>query len=566
MMIQLDFPVGVSDYRKLIVGNYIYVDKSLSIKDLVHDGEVVVINRPRRFGKTLFMSMLQHFFSAEVGGLETATLFNRSLLASMSPEYLQKYQGQFSVIFISFKDIKATDFDLSLEKITELFSRLFIENSAILSEGHLSDAEIESYARIMHKTATRSDLEAALLNLSLYLRKTYQKPVIILIDEYDTPILSGYTHQYYEDIIGFIRALFGAGLKDNPNIFKAVITGIIRIAKENLFSDLNNAEVYTTLNNRYSEYFGFTEAETNHLLAQTKLIPQGPSIKQWYNGYQIGEATIYNPWSIIKCLKESGKLQPYWVNTSDNLLIKQILARSNRDLKKTMELLLQGRTVKEAIQLHLHFENIEDNETALLSLLLYSGYLTGTVSEVRGLVRLVNLKIPNQEVHFLFEDVMMTWFIESMGYHRYQHWIDDLTNGNIDKFSQELQQYLLTSMSYFDSTGHQPERFYHGFVLGLIASLQKTHRIHSNRESGFGRYDLALIPKDATQLGVIIEFKSVAKSEDLQSAADEALSQIKTNYYQADLIQSGIKTILQIGMAFCVKDVVVKYNQISIAE
>jgi hypothetical protein len=555
------YPVGVSDYRELVTGGYGYVDKSLSILEVLRDGVVSIICRPRRFGKTLFMSMLQHFFAENVRSENTRALFKSSLLAQKNPEILKEHQGQYSVIYLTCKDLRYPSFEGAYQGFQGLLSRLYVEHSSLLDSLKLDEAEKEAFEKILKSTANDAGMRTALRDLSAYLYKAYGKRVIILIDEYDTPILSGYMEGDYKQIIDFMRGFLGAALKDNPCVFKSVITGIIRVAKENLFSDLNNALVHTVLLDRYSDAFGFTESEVNCLLEEAELSSSAAQIKRWYNGYQIGPSTIYNPWSIIRCLSEKGLLKLYWVNTSGNDLIRKILSEAGPSLKIRLEKLIQGESIPAVIDEHVTFENLSNNETALWSLLLFSGYLTAMDAQLddEGFYQ-AQLRIPNQELLHLYRRQVVGWFRDYLGYTGYKDFINHLLTGNLDRFQQDLNHYLKSSMSYFDSQGKEPERFYHGLVLGLIATLHDRYQIFSNRESGYGRYDIAMIPADKSQMGLVIEFKSIADEKNLIQGAEMALTQIKTKLYSAELTQAGVRKILQVGMAFSGKQVAIAHE------
>ncbi|MBS0655596.1 MAG: AAA family ATPase [Verrucomicrobia bacterium] len=557
------FPVGVSDFRKLITGNFIYVDKTLGIKHVLQESEISIICRPRRFGKTLFMSMLQHFFADAVDAIPTKTLFHNSLLARQEPKIVEQHQGKYCVIFLTFKDLKSTNFDSAYQGIKQLLWQLYEEHIAVLDSHLLSETEKEQFRRILTKTQDFEETRTALKDLSHFIFKAYQKRVVVLIDEYDTPILSGYLENYYKDIIRFMKGFLGAGLKDNPYVIKTVLTGIIRVAKENLFSDLNNAEVYSVLRDSYSDDFGFTESEVNQLLQKTDLSHQAEDIKKWYNGYKIGTQTIYNPWSIISCLKHKGKFEPYWVNTSANELIRKILAEASAEAKIQLETLMQGGEIICPVDEHITFEDLSEDDTALWSLLLFSGYLTAQNVQLDALSYYqCDLSIPNQEVLSLYRKQLVSSLRDRIGVKRYDAFINHLLTGNLEAFQELLNHILLQTISYFDTQGNQPERFYHGFILGLIATLHDSYHIYSNRESGLGRYDIALIPLDASRLGLVLEFKTIADPKDLETGAKEALKQTKTKLYATELLSAGIKKVLQIGMAFCGKKVAIASQQV----
>jgi hypothetical protein len=389
-----------------------------------------------------------------------------------------------------------------------------------------------------------------------YLYGHYGAKPWLLIDEYDSPIQSGYIGGYYDQMIGFMRGLLGAALKNNFYLDRAVITGILRVSKESLFSGLNNLKVYSVFNQVYSEYFGFTESEVKQLLDQAGLVSYSAEIRAWYNGYQMGDQVIYNPWSIVNCVNEGGELKPYWVNTSDNVLVKKLLAQGDRTVKDQLELLIRQEPIQAVIDENMVFGDLDTNANALWSLLLFSGYLKASNLKQKRTKLEATLTIPNQEVLALYCDIIQDWFTLSLGETRYEAFLKSLTTGAVEEFTDRLQRYLLETASIFDVSGHDPEKFYHGFVLGLIISLQATHEVQSNRESGYGRYDVMLIPKDRSELGIVMEFKVVRDpAKDLKLAAQDALNQINARQYKTTLRQKGITKILQLGLAFCGKQV-----------
>lgn len=559
----MKFITGYSDFREIIKSNIVFVDKSLLIKDILDDAKTVLITRPRRFGKTLNLSMLNYFFNLPeliIGDGDPKHLF-QGLAINNEKEYLT-HQNQYPVIFITLKDVKESNQAAAYNKIFELVVEMFGLHAYLLKSDRLSPDQKDLFEIIISRRANQQQIENGLLTLSKFLYAYHQKQVIILIDEYDTPIQSGYFYGFSKEIIAFMRNFFGAGLKDNIFIKKAVLTGILRIAKENLFSGLNNIETYSLLQNRYSQYFGFTENEVSQLLTQADLNNNAKEIRDWYNGYCFGKTTIYNPWSIVSCLSKGGQLRPYWVNTSGNELIKEEMAKASPDFKIQFELLLQGRTISQMINESFVFSDLQVSEETIWSLLLFSGYLKALNAEAGEdeIEYECTLAIPNQEVSRLYKSLVRKWFIDKLGSLHYQHFLADLLNGRMDDFSQALQRYLFETASFFDVNGHYPEKFYHGFVLGLVASLGKTHQIKSNRESGYGRYDVMIIPKDKTQLGIIMEFKRVEdEDQDLKLMAEDALKQVRSRGYEAELKQQDISKILSIGMAFCGKKVKVAY-------
>lgn len=560
------FPLGVSDFRTLVTDNYQYVDKTLSIKQVHDDGATtIILTRPRRFGKTLFMSMLQHFYASNVNGYATRAFFSQSALKAQQPAFFERHQGQYSVISISLKDVKQETFESTIRTFKNLVASLFQKHDALLKSKKLTSLDKERFMQLYTRESNLEDLQNALLYLSDFLNKAYGRPIIILIDEYDTPIIHSYLKGYYAPLIEFMRGFFSSALKDNVSCYKAVISGILRVAKESLFSDLNNAAIYTLLSKKYYDAFGFTLNETKNLIENTQRNYDLNSIQNWYNGYLIGDEPVFNPWSIIQCLSFDGELAPYWVNTSSNELIIDTLAKSTSNFKVNLQNLMQSKEVLLPIDFHVHFKNLADNDDALWSLLYFSGYLTGTTAKAKGLTQMIHAKIPNQEIMLLYQNILTKWFSNVIGNSQFEYMLSELTCGNVEFFTAVLKKLLMNAMSYFDASGHEPERFYHGLVLGLVAALQDKYMLLSNRESGLGRYDLALLPLDKARLGIVFEFKTEALEERLAKTAALALKQIDDNQYITTLKQAGLGKVLKIGMAFCSKKFAVRTSMVSFA-
>ena len=548
--------VGQDNFGAAVSEKLDFVDKSLFIKEIFDKKEVTVsvIVRPRRFGKTFNLSMLHHFLAAEVNGLKTQTLFDNLKIAQAGDGYM-KHQGQYPVVFISFKSIKHSDYASSYNNIAKLMSQTYSGYSELLTSPQLSSHQKEIFCSVLEERATEASLQSSLLDLTHALYLHHGIKPWLLIDEYDTPIQAGYLNNYYKDIVEFMRGLFGSALKGNANMHRAVVTGILRIAKEDLFSGVNNLKVYSVLDSAYADCFGFTEQEVDAVLNKNNLQHLSADIKTWYNGYYIGNCQIYNPWSIANCIHDKGLLKAYWVNTSDNALIRQTMAHADGALKKEFEAILQGQPVSALIDEGITFADLNKSGDKLWSLLLFAGYLTSIKTEWVDTKSRCLLTASNREVMALYRDIIMDWFSESLGQTKYQALLESLTTGNVTQFLSILQKFLLRSSSYFDVGGEEPERFYHGFIMGLIVSLSDTHHVQSNKESGFGRYDVLLVPKDPHRLGLILEFKVADSAKALQASAEEALLQINTRGYEAELKQKGIKQILKIGLAFYGKEV-----------
>lgn len=561
-------PIGVSDFRKLIETRdsdgqpYLFVDKSLFIKEVIDDlTEVKLFTRPRRFGKTLNMSMLYHFFSQEVDNKQTTNLF-KNLKITQYNKYITKHQGQYPVIFLTFKDIKSQSFEEAYHDFCKLLSTAYEQHEKIiLSTPELTTRQKEQYRGILDRQAPLSDIKMALKDLTFYLHKSYGVKPIVLIDEYDTPIQAAYVKKYYEEMIQFMREFLSAGLKDNSHLEKAILSGILRVSKESLFSGLNNLKTYSLLNTRYGDYFGFTDVEVMKLLEKTNLVKEMSRTKEWYNGYQIGETVIYNPWSIVNYIQEKGKLGSYWVNTSDNALIKKLLSRSTIGFKSQFELLLQDKSIEMLINEYIIFTNLEANESAIWALLLMSGYLKATVIKEEGTHTLCQLQIPNKEVKDLYRSFIAEWLSGVNNASVFNQFLNNLLTGNIIDFESQLKEIMIQSFSVYDIKGKEPEKFFHGFMLGLTACIDfDKYTLDSNKEAGLGRYDIVIAPKDPNSLGIILEIKSIHNILTLQKAAAEALLQIETKQYTQTNLLKKVKSILMIGIAFSGKELSIAYK------
>ncbi|MDF3055109.1 MAG: putative AAA-ATPase [Gammaproteobacteria bacterium] len=552
----MNFIIGVDDFGKIIKEKYNFIDKSLFIKEVLDNRgtEVIVITRPRRFGKTLNMSMLHHFLGSEVNNLKTEGMFDHLKIAKEGSAYMD-HQGRYPVISITFKAMACSSYDQAKQIFAELLSQLYGQHRVLLlSEALYSDEKL-FFERVLNRKASDADLIFSLQRLSNYLHRHHGVKPWILIDEYDTPIQSGHSNNHYKEIVELMRGVLGNVLKGNADIHQAVITGILQISKESLFSGLNNLRVYSLLNEKYAEYFGFTGSEVDEALKKINLHHLSGEIKGWYNGYHIGQCQIYNPWSIANCIAEKGALRPYWVNTSNSELIKTSMALAEAIVKEKFEQILAGNPIEVIITEKMVFGDLKTNTDALWSLLLFSGYLTVRKATPIDTEFNCELQTPNQEVAALYRTVIRGWFTDSLSTAGYQAFLENLTTGDLDTFLERLKRFLKESSSFFDVGGKNPEKFYHGFVLGLIVSLADTHTVQSNKESGYGRYDVMIIPKDIQKLGLILEFKVAKKGVTLKQTAQEALAQIEARDYETELRQRGIQNILKIGLAFRKKEV-----------
>ena len=536
-------PDGISDFKTLIENNYYYVDKTPFISEVGKNvGKTLLFTRPRRFGKTLNMSMLKYFFDVR-DAEENRKLF-KDLEIENSP-YI-KEQGKYPVIFISMKDIKEMSFDRAITEVKNLLSSLYNQFEFIREK--LNENELIEFNNIWLEK-NDNNLRKALLNLAIFLQKYYQKKVIVLIDEYDTPLVSAYRYGYYKEAKNFFSGLYGSVLKDNTVLQMGAITGIIRVVRAGIFFDLNNLKERSILNKEYDEYFGFLEKETKEALKYYEIDSKLEEVHSWYNGYRFGDTKVYNPWSILNFLSER-EFKSYWIDTSENYLIKDILKSADRETFNKLNNLLFGKEVEEEITGKSTLQEVLEAHD-LWELLLFSGYLT---IDKKIEDDIYSIKIPNNEVKKFFKDS----FIEiSFGTNlTFKRLIKNLLDNNIDKFEIELQEILLKYMSFYDISNI--EKVYHNFILGLMIHLEGRYHINSNGESGLGRYDIEIEPLNKNMRGFILEFKVADSEKNLEKKAEEALKQIKDKKYYVSLQDRGIKEITFVGMAFYKKFVKIK--------
>ena len=536
-------PDGISDFKTLIENNYYYVDKTPFISEVGKNvGKTLLFTRPRRFGKTLNMSMLKYFFDVR-DAEENRKLF-KDLEIENSP-YI-KEQGKYPVIFISMKDIKEMSFDRAITEVKNLLSSLYNQFEFIREK--LNENELIEFNNIWLEK-NDNNLRKALLNLAIFLQKYYQKKVIVLIDEYDTPLVSAYRYGYYREAKNFFSGLYGSVLKDNTVLQMGVITGIIRVVRAGIFSDLNNLKERSILNKEYDEYFGFLEKETKEALKYYEIDSKLGEVHSWYNGYRFGDTKVYNPWSILNFLSER-EFKSYWIDTSENYLIKDILKSADSETFNKLNNLLFGKEVEEEITGKSTLQEVLEAHD-LWELLLFSGYLT---IDKKIEDDIYSIKIPNNEVKKFFKDSFMEI---SFGTNlTFKRLIKNLLDNNIDKFEIELQEILLKYMSFYDISNI--EKVYHNFILGLMIHLEGRYHINSNGESGLGRYDIEIEPLNKNMRGFILEFKVADSEENLEKKAEEALEQIKDKKYYVSLQDRGIKEITFVGMAFYKKFVKIK--------
>ena len=533
--------IGIDDFREIILTNSFYVDKTKFIEELEKDtSKVQLITRPRRFGKTLNMSMLKYFYNIENRD-ENRKLFS-NLYIEKSPIFSE--QGKYPIIFISFKDIKADNLDRMYSELRRNFSELF-DNYKFLRK-NLDERAIEIFDSIW-KEKIGANYSNSLKFLCKCLYEYYNQEVILLIDEYDTPIISAYEYGYYDKIKTFFTTMYGSALKGNLSLKKAVVTGIMRISKENIFSGLNNIKVNSILESSFSQYFGLTEEEVEQSLRDYGIEYKLEEIQTWYNGYNFGGTRVYNPFSITSYL-DSKKIMPYWVNTSSNTLINKILKEANNSIFKELSKLFQGGVIEKTIDIYSNFNELRNTEQ-IWYLLTNAGYLT-PVKEID--YDKYSLKIPNEEVHYFFERDFIKSFLG--GRDDFDSVLRYFLDGDFENFSYELEKILLTNVSCFDFSANADEGYYHVFILGMMLGLRREYYVRSNKEAGRGRFDLVLEPKDKRKNGFVIEFKAPNSEKSLEKESEEALSQIIKNRYDVELRERGIENIYYVGMAFYKRD------------
>lgn len=538
-------PIGISDFKTLIENEYYYFDKTKFIENIIEEsGKSLLFTRPRRFGKTLNMSTLRYFF--DIANAEENRKLFKDLYIEKSASF--KYQGQYPIIYISLKDLKLNSFKETLEELKNLIAELYEEHIYTLE--NLSSFNEDIFNNILTRKPNMVELRNSLKFLSKILKDYHKKKVVLIIDEYDTPIVSGYEYGYYDEAISFFRSFLGSVLKDNEYLQIGVMTGILRVAKEGIFSGLNNLSVYTILDDKYSEFFGLNEIEVEKALIDYYIDYRINDVKKWYDGYLFGNTEIYNPWSIINFIANK-ELESYWVNTSDNHLIKKILTEADNSIFEDLQKLFNYQVIEKSIDKSSSLTELNDKKD-LWQLLLFSGYLT-IEKKIENTMGVYSLKIVNKEIHNFFKRMFIDNFLSDES--TFLKMIESLFKKDFISFEKYLQSILLSSLSYHD-TAHE-EKLYHNLMLGMILYLDKKYKVLSNREIGLGRYDIALEPKNINDTAYIFEFKVAKNSEDLERKAQEALEQIKDRKYYIGLKDQNFN-VLHIGMAFCGKEVKVK--------
>ncbi len=555
----LRVPIGLSDFRKLRESGYTYVDKTALVEDILRDTtEALLLPRPRRFGKTLNLSMLRYFFEKREEDL--SPLFTG--LAVASSDVAKPHFQRYPVIFLTFKDVKPTSWDRCFEGILGVLSGVYGEHRYLLEAGNLTPEDAKLFTEILERRAGFGVTVDALKVLSRMLAEHHREKVVILIDEYDSPIHAGYTKGYYDDVVAFFRDFLSGGLKDNTHLFKGVLTGILRVAKESLFSGLNNVTVYGLLRPEYAPYFGFTEPEVEALCGAAGEPALMADIRSFYNGYLFGGIAIYNPWSVLSFFHNTRHdLLPYWIDTSSNDLVRELLLSGPAGVRAELEVLLAGGAIQKRIEENIVLRDIAGHRGAVWSFLLFTGYLKVASLRFEHGEHHAELRVPNAEVAIALRTMTKVWMETQVGSEdSLNAMLAALLRGDAKTVERYLSHLAKVNLSYFDTAGPEPEKFYHGLVVGLVAGLMASHDVRSNRESGYGRCDVMILPKAPGKPGVVLELKRVDpdENETVDIAMASALAQIRERQYAAELRERGASPIVEMAAVFDGKRAYVK--------
>lgn len=548
----LPLPVGISDYR-LASSEYYYVDKTMMIKDFLDERPMVsLFTRPRRFGKTLNMDMIRTFF--EKTDEDTSIYFRDKKIWSCGKKY-RDYQGKYPVIFITFKDVKRDSWEETYDQISRILTQEFERHSELLESEQCNKYEKAYFKNVLEEKADSTDMMMSLQRLSQMLDEHYGIPPIIIIDEYDTPVQQGHMRGFYDKMILFMRNLFSGGLKDNRHLSYGFLTGILRVAKESIFSGLNNLKVNSILDNQYSEYFGFTPEEVKAIARYYHAEEKSAELCAWYDGYRFGDAEIFNPWSVINYFSNGCQPKAFWQSTGSNEIIGEILAHAGEDIYERLNALLQGKSFLTYIDTGVIYPQIRNNPSSVYSFLLVAGYLKVVrVDPVFSGDYMCEVELPNREIAFVYNKEILQKLVGIIPQAAAISIQEALYSNDAQRLQKEMHKLLLQSASCYDTAG---ENFYHGFVLGLCAMMDNRYYISSNGESGEGRYDIQLFPKTGNMPGILIELKSARNfsGDKLKQLSEMALAQIQDRRYDTDMISKGVKIIFKYGVAFSGKQV-----------
>lgn len=550
-------PIGIEFYKQIIEKDYYYVDKTLLIKDILEQGgQVNLFTRPRRFGKTLALTMLRTFFEAEIdrnGDLKDNSHYFDGMKIMDAGEECIRHQGQYPVIFLSLKSAKQPTFEMAYEMLKRQIRDEFDRHAYVLNTDDLDKFTKERYRKICELSAGAEEYAVALAFLSRCLEQYHGRKTIILMDEYDVPLENAYFQGFYDKMIQFIRSLFESALKTNESLEFAVITGCLRISKESIFTGLNNLEIISILNRQFAESFGFTQEEAEQILTDYGLEHKKQEMKEWYDGYLFGNVEVYNPWSVINYVKTAmfdheAFPKPYWSNTSSNSIVRELVQNADSREKKELEHLIAGGTIEKQVHEEITYGDIHQSQDNLWNFLFFTGYLKAVGQRFEEENIYLTMMIPNAEIRYIYRNTIREWFEQKIKVWNFTPMYEAIFEGDEETFEQMVKQQLSGSISYFDSA----EQFYHGFLLGLLRPLQD-YEVLSNRESGDGRPDIELKPYDELRPAVIIEIKHVKIFTQMEEGCQEALKQIEEKNYAEGLFEEGYQNIMKYGICFCKK-------------
>ena len=548
--------IGISDYKELVENDFYYVDKTDFIRQVIEEGsKITLLPRPRRFGKTLNLSMLRYFFEKTEGNV-FRPLFDKKRIREWKD--FDKYQGRYPVIMLTLKDCKAGTFEDALSLLILEVKQEF-ERHRYLLEGNLSDTDRLWFNQILQVDADQIVLQNSLRFLADKLTDHWGVSPLILLDEYDTPIHVAFDKGYYDKMIGFMRNFMSLVFKDNTSIFRGVITGILRVSKESIFSGLNNIDVDTLLEHPMCTSFGFTQGEIDSLLAAYSLSGYGPEVKHWYNGYLFGGEEVYNPWSILNYVNKGGLLAPYWVNTGSDVLLRHLIAEGPDQVRKGIETLVQGGKITSVINDKLAFPDLASSSSNIWSFMLFSGYLKASDGRMTpDYLMSYTLEVPNKEISTVFYTIIRNWINDGpVKNERLETMLQALDENDIEAFEEILNEFVVNTLSYYDTNGRDPEKVYQAFLLGMLVS-HGSYKVSSNRESGLGRYDILMLPVDTSRRGYIMELKRLRMNSTVETTLATALQQIEDKQYESVLRSAGVKDILKMAITFDGKRVWVK--------
>ncbi len=552
-------PIGIEDFKEIIDRECYFVDKSLMIQDLLDSGaKVTLFTRPRRFGKTLNMSMLRYFF--EKSEQDNSYLFNDLAISKAGEKYLS-HMGQYPVISISLKGMKQADYKTAFIEFKKIISKEFRRHDELLLSDKVYDSDKDTFLKICNNLGDYTDYNSALRFLADMLKEAYNKDVILLIDEYDVPLENAYFNGFYEPMVNLIRSVFESALKTNSSLEFAVLTGCLRISKESIFTGLNNMRIYPVIDNAFSQYYGFTEDEVKELTAYYGISDEYDEIKRWYDGYMFGENEIYNPWSVLNYISYAMENKvhppkPFWSNTSSNSVIRKLITEADDSVREKVEELMSGESICVPIYEDSVYADIDEDKKQIWSFLLFTGYLKSVNLRNINDILHADLVIPNVEIRTIYHRSILQWFDEKLEADPRTELFEALLNGNVTRIEDIICDWLDETISYHD----EKEQYYHGFMTGLLSGF-KGYTLKSNRESGDGRTDLLLMEKRKREIAIIIEVKDTKNFSELENLCDEALAQIEENRYEAELKQESYKNIIKYGIAFCGKSCMVKMNE-----